>query len=218
MRKLANGVKLAILAGLVAGLFLAVDGIVDAAWTTPKTWDSINPPTAAEFNAHIRDNLTLLKTSINDDGTIDPQDTGYFKFARKTSDQTISSTTFANVGDLSFAIGASESWIVNVELMVLGNESSDWKVIFTVPASPTATWWGIHGSNPNNDNTQSQASPTGAISVQAHSATVREKLSINALIRNGSNAGTVQLQAGKLAASGDLTIYAESYLEARRVQ
>jgi hypothetical protein len=38
------------------------------AWTSPKTWAAAEVPTAALFNAHVRDNSALLKTSINDDG------------------------------------------------------------------------------------------------------------------------------------------------------
>lgn len=37
------------------------------AWTSPRTW-SVEAPTAAQFNEQIRDNLTVLKTSIGDDG------------------------------------------------------------------------------------------------------------------------------------------------------
>ena len=39
------------------------------AWTSPKTWTA-TVVSVADLNAHIRDNETILKTSINDDGTI----------------------------------------------------------------------------------------------------------------------------------------------------
>jgi hypothetical protein len=40
------------------------------AWTNPKTWSAAAILTAAELNTHLRDNLNILKTSINDDGTL----------------------------------------------------------------------------------------------------------------------------------------------------
>lgn len=39
------------------------------AWTLPKTWTAV-VVTVADLNTHIRDNLNILKTSINDDGTV----------------------------------------------------------------------------------------------------------------------------------------------------
>ena len=38
------------------------------AWTTPRTWVSGELVTAALFNTHIRDNLNILKTPINNSG------------------------------------------------------------------------------------------------------------------------------------------------------
>jgi hypothetical protein len=40
------------------------------AWTTPRTWTAGEVVTAAMMNAHVRDNLNVLKTNIGDDGTI----------------------------------------------------------------------------------------------------------------------------------------------------
>jgi hypothetical protein len=39
-------------------------------WTAPRTWVAGELATAALFNTHLRDNLNILKTSINDDGTL----------------------------------------------------------------------------------------------------------------------------------------------------
>jgi hypothetical protein len=47
------------------------------AWTAPKTWSASEVATAALFNAHIRDNFTVLKTSINDSGKITALSTTY---------------------------------------------------------------------------------------------------------------------------------------------
>lgn len=40
-------------------------------WTTPRTWSPGETVTAALMNAHVRDNLTVLKTNIADNGDID---------------------------------------------------------------------------------------------------------------------------------------------------
>jgi hypothetical protein len=40
------------------------------AWTTPRTWYAGEIVTAALMNTHLRDNLNILKTNIDDDGNI----------------------------------------------------------------------------------------------------------------------------------------------------
>lgn len=40
------------------------------AWTAPRTWVAGEFVTAAIMNSAVRDNLNILKTSINDDGTL----------------------------------------------------------------------------------------------------------------------------------------------------
>ncbi len=36
------------------------------AWTTPRTWVAGETPTAAQFNAHVRDNLDALSLHTHD--------------------------------------------------------------------------------------------------------------------------------------------------------
>lgn len=48
---------------LMSGLGIIIFGV----WTTPKTWTAA-VVTVAELNTHIRDNLNILKTSIDDAG------------------------------------------------------------------------------------------------------------------------------------------------------
>lgn len=40
------------------------------AWTTPRTWIPGELVTATMMNEQIRDNMSILKTSINDDGSL----------------------------------------------------------------------------------------------------------------------------------------------------
>lgn len=40
------------------------------AWSTPRTWNSGETVTASLMNAHLRDQLNVLKTNIDDDGDL----------------------------------------------------------------------------------------------------------------------------------------------------
>lgn len=48
------------------------------AWTAPRTWVAGEIVTAAIMNTHVRDNLSLLKTSIADDGRVQALSSTYF--------------------------------------------------------------------------------------------------------------------------------------------
>ena len=39
-------------------------------WTTPRTWNAGETVTSSMMNAHLRDNLNVLKTNIGDDGAL----------------------------------------------------------------------------------------------------------------------------------------------------
>jgi hypothetical protein len=43
------------------------------AWTAPRTWVALETVTAALMNTHVRDNLLLLKTKVDDDGSLNTQ-------------------------------------------------------------------------------------------------------------------------------------------------
>ena len=43
------------------------------AWTTPRTWVAAETTTAALMNTHVRDQFNILKTRIDDDGTLKTQ-------------------------------------------------------------------------------------------------------------------------------------------------
>lgn len=42
------------------------------AWTTPRTWSPGEKVTAAMMNQHVRDQMNVLKTQIDDDGSLRP--------------------------------------------------------------------------------------------------------------------------------------------------
>ena len=65
------------------------------AWTAPKTWAALDVPTAALFNAHIRDNMLILKTPFSDDGKVRAIDATCFA--------SLAGTNLTGVGKLAAA-------------------------------------------------------------------------------------------------------------------
>lgn len=53
------------------------------AWTTPRSWVPGELVTALMLNTHIRDNLNILKTSINDDGTLNVSSKPFIVFTAR---------------------------------------------------------------------------------------------------------------------------------------
>lgn len=70
------------------------------AWTTPRTWVFAELVTESHLNTHVRDNLNILKTSIDDNGKI----------------RAISSTYFASL-DGSALTGLTESQIADGSIL-----------------------------------------------------------------------------------------------------
>lgn len=62
--------------------------LVFGLWTSPKTWTAV-VVTVSDLNTHIRDNLTILKTWINDDGSL----RAFGLLDRVFTEQSVSSTT-----------------------------------------------------------------------------------------------------------------------------
>ncbi|MBZ0280169.1 MAG: hypothetical protein K8L97_05480 [Anaerolineae bacterium] len=63
-----------------------------AIWSTPKTWNTGEPLTAADLNAHLRDNLEYLK---------DKPSNSYL--ANELSDYSTTSTSFVNIDATRFS-------------------------------------------------------------------------------------------------------------------
>lgn len=63
-----------------------------AIWTTPKTWSTGEPLTAADLNSHLRDNLEYLADNPS-----------AARFANELSDYSTTSTSFANVDATNFS-------------------------------------------------------------------------------------------------------------------
>jgi len=102
-----------------------------AGWTTPRTWVSGEVVTAAEMNAHVRDNLNAINA-----------------FVRKTADESVtSSATLQNDDHLLYAIPATGTYVFEIHLLALSaaNAAGDLQVGFTFP---TGTFY-LNGYGPD---------------------------------------------------------------------
>lgn len=114
----------------------------------------------------------------------------------KASDESVQNNTLQDDNDLVMAIGASEKWLVEINIYFASTTAAaDFKYNVTFPTSPTASYWSTtgldSGGSANTDAPVSPASATGDTS--AGSGVVRHARVIATLV-NGSNAGNITLQ------------------------
>lgn len=145
-----------------------------------------------------------------------PTGLGMPVFARLASNFTKNnSVTLADVTALSFTVAANETWAFEVVVFGVSTVAADWKFDFTGPAAPTAVFVGVTGSM---DLPTTSAVNAFSSAFVAGAGGVQEQLIIRGLLRNGANAGTVQLQAAQNTLDvSTTTIFAESYLIAWRL-
>ena len=128
-------------------------------------------------------------------------------FTKNTND------TLGNVTGLSFPIGASEVWAVEVEMQTASNASGGLKFAFTVPSGGAVTGNVVFGAAAAVVNVRS-ADLTSASGSTTATVTSR----ITAMVVNSTTAGTVQLQAAQNAShASDSIVYAGSFLKAWRL-
>lgn len=123
----------------------------------------------------------------------------------KTSDQTYSSTSFADDSELQFSVSANKVYIYRAVVFLLTANSGGMKYAVNGPASPSYVRLGgptvfVTAYNTNIDATT--LSNVNYITRQ------------NGVISNGANAGTVAIRwAQNSGPSGTLTVYAGSWIE-----
>lgn len=125
------------------------------------------------------------------------------------------STVFQDVTGLSFAVGANQTWVFLFMLHATSSAVADFKFTLTGPAAPT----GIrYGTKTTVSGDSSSASAFGSdVRVPAGGGS-QEGILIHGLLRNGANAGTVQIQMSQLAAEvSDTIVYADSAVLALRL-
>lgn len=194
-------------------------------------WNAGKPMTGESLvSVDIRENFALLKTRVLDTGELDYSGLtaaelltrlglGKLIFARSTADFIKNAnTTLGNVAGLVFAVAANEQWEFIFVLKGITTTAAHWKLAVTVPAAPTSIWYGHEKTT----NIGIGATATGGTAILREGVTVspgtEEHLYVRGLLRNGANAGNVQLQMAQVNSEAfATTIRADSYVVARRV-
>jgi hypothetical protein len=139
----------------------------------------------------------------------------------KTGDETLNANAVLQDDDhLSFAIGASETWVVSYVLSILSTTSADWKFQITGPTGATASIvYSAVGSGTGLTVPDSQAVPIAiATPTTVNWSGTNLLVRIDATITNSTNAGTVMLQwAQGTSTATNTTVRAGSKLVALRV-
>ncbi len=153
------------------------------AWTNPRTWTDGELVTKAIMDPHIRDNFNAVPHLL----------------AYKSADQTVNnSVTLVNDSALSFAVGASDVWTIDVTMVHISNTTADIKVAFTMPASGVMTLTSIWGSSAG-AYTQHNFTVSGT-SQDLESKTTEQSTRIYGRYMGGGTAGTLQLQWAQASA------------------
>lgn len=160
---------------------------------------------------------TFRDPPLYNDGTT----TGTFfaaKYARKGSNTTVNnSTVLVNATDLAFAVAASEVW--EFEFYIIGSSGGtpDFDFALTGPAAPTYIGYAITGPAAPSASVIAEAFGTEIMGTGLGAGT-KGVYWIQGTLRNGANAGTVQLQfAQNTMNASDSIVYAESFVIARRI-
>lgn len=198
------------------------------AWSSPRTWHAAETVTAVLMNLHLRDNLNILKTPITDAGKIVALSAAYLddlsgdhllitglpKTFRQTADVTKNAnTTPADLPGLALPVGANEDWHFNGTLFIISSVAADIRLAVTGPSSPTAViYQALNITNPG-----AVATAFGSNVVAQGIAGIVQVVMLCGTVRNGANAGTIQIQGAQNASDATNTIFKQnSFLVAHR--
>lgn len=121
-----------------------------------------------------------------------PTGPGSFKFTRQTADFTKNaSTVLGDITGLNFAVGANETWAFIFIMKGISAAAADFKFALTGPAAPTAVWYGVPTANLG---VAASAVAAFGSSCVVTSSGFEDCIILLGLLRNGANAGTVQVQ------------------------
>lgn len=138
------------------------------------------------------------------------------------SNFTTTNTTATDITGMSWAIGANETWEFTADLKVGSSSAAGIKIAVNTPASPTSLSAYVYGQVASNtafaeeeitgDATlTTTAFNTGGLTTAAVGAFIH----IRGIVVNGSNAGNVFIDIGKVT-SGTATVYTLSHLKATK--
>jgi hypothetical protein len=141
--------------------------------------------------------------------------------AVKTADQAFSGTSYSDITDLGFAVGANRNYTLQCSL-VLSVSGPGGNLSMTGPASPgayTATFMKIGDQSAGDtfatSNTYDDPNSANSFSiVTSTSGTNRFLLTYTAVLNNGSTAGTWQMRA-KAISGGTINVYKTSICDMR---
>jgi hypothetical protein len=148
-----------------------------------------------------------------------------YQFVRKTSDESVTSSTALQSDDeLLIAIGASETWVVEFHLAYTAATAGDINVAVNVPSGATGR---IHMASLDQTATSTVGSvtefsttdltDTGVVRFAGAGANAVALIKYTVLVVNSTNAGNVTLRWAQGASSGTATtVHTNSYLEAKR--
>lgn len=120
---------------------------------------------------------------------------------RKSADQTFTTTTLANVTDMSFAVAASQDYYFKFVVMFQSTTTTSGIGLgVTCPASPTGITYAVSiysaaAGTAGAFQGVSSASGTAVLTTAAVAANTNYTATIEGILSNGANAGTLQLQA-----------------------
>lgn len=212
------------------------------AWSTPRTWVAGEVPTAAIFNAHVRDNFNetgvaksttagdlvyatgaqaLARLAIGTAGQYLTVTGGVpawgtpgtnDKLYKASDENVISSETLQDDNDLTFAIAASKIYLLRYRLRYNSAGAGGLKYALSVPAS--ATGWMSSLAVVGNTRVFTTSIGTG----QNAGVATDDEVWIEAVVVNDTNAGNVVLQwAQNASTASNSTLKQYSSLEYRLI-
>lgn len=123
-----------------------------------------------------------------------------------TADQTINATGLQNVTGLSFPVSASTNYSAVCRVVAEATGSTTTAFTFTGPASPTFLYFAMSAN-------QTNFTTFGTTGTLTTSTSANKTTEIWFQLINGSNAGTIQLQAQNSTTGGSVIIRAGSYCQ-----
>lgn len=196
--------------GYVGGFTFVFSNLVPSDWTPLDTTPTASATRAGTVGLGAQQFGTGAKTF---DPAAPP--IGVDGYTRITADSTKNnSTTFGDVTGASFAVAANAEYEFEFVLKVIGTGAAASKYQLTGPAAPTGIIYVLLGAG--SGVTQAAVAFSTAV-LKNHSSTGEEAAMIKGHLRNGANAGTVQLQFAQQALEvSNLIVRAESYIIVRR--
>lgn len=135
--------------------------------------------------------------------------------AVRTSNYTNATTTPSDITGLAFPVLASSNYTMRCELIYSASAvTAGLDIAITGPASPTSLWYTYEESDGLSTSLQSTATSFGTklIGNTVVTGSTNLKAVVTMGLRNGSNAGTVQVQ-GSATGTGTVTVLAGSYCQ-----